>query len=271
VPMMFEGEVIGFFGLDAVTKQTRWSQETITLLKVVANVLSNAIGRKRRMLELDIYKKRLRSLAVELSMAEEKERRSLAEKLHDSIGQFLAASRLKVNLLKCDIGVDVEKVAEIDSLLEQTIQYTRDLTFDLCPPELYTIGLSAGIGRLIDSFRKDHTLNVFLEEVGEPYTVHETMNTLLYQAVRELLFNASKHAQAKHVLVSLSYAPDKIMITIEDDGVGFDAIKVAANEYQGKGYGLFNVKERLAYMGSAMSIHSSVGNGTIVTIEAEIQ
>ena|GEM_PF-2876120 len=267
VPVMLEGKVVGFFGLDSIVEEVIWSEQTETLLKVVANIFSTAIGRKKHIIERDIYKKRLRTLAIQLSKAEEKERRSLAEKLHDSIGQLLAASRLKVNLLNQDPDVDSRKIMEIDHLLEQTIQQTRDLTFNLCPPELYTIGLGAGIDRLVGAFKKDHALNVFLEEVGQPYPLSEALNILLYQAVRELLFNIVKHADANHVLVSLSYAPDKIMITVEDDGCGFDAPTVSANEYDGKGFGLFNVKERLTYMGSSMSINSKIGQGTVIMIE----
>ena len=124
---------------------------------------------------------------------------------------------------------------------------------------------------MVGTFRNDHALNVFLEEVGTAYPLSEAVNILLYQAVRELLFNIVKHANAQKVLVSLSYAPDKIMITVEDDGSGFDAQKVGANEYQGKGFGLFNVNERLTYMGSSMAIHSKIGQGTVIMIEASVQ
>ena len=134
VPMMLEGHVVGFLRLDSIVGEVEWSEQTETFLKVIANIFSNTIGRKKHFDEREIYKKKLRTLAIQLSNAEEKERRSLAEKLHDSIGQLLAASRLKVNFLNQEPGIHGEKIMEIDHLLEQTIQQTRDLTFNLCPP-----------------------------------------------------------------------------------------------------------------------------------------
>jgi two-component system, NarL family, sensor kinase len=208
----------------------------------------------------------LRGLATELSLAEARERREIAEDLHDHIGQALAFIKMNVAQFQGDaIFCGFEgRIAEILALLDQAIQYTRNLTFEISPPALYELGLEAAIDGLVERFRSKHGLAARIEttDVG---SLGEEVVVLLYKSVQELLTNVAKHAAAANVTVRLHREGDFVRVEVEDDGRGFDG---AALEAWGHGdhFGLFKIRERLQYLGGTVLVRSAPGGGTTVTL-----
>jgi signal transduction histidine kinase len=151
----------------------------------------------------------LRRLASELSLAEARERRKIAEDIHDHIGQALAFTKMSVgqfrgNAIFCGFE---EKIDEIATLLDQTIQYVRNLTFEISPPALYDLGLEAAIDGLAERFRKKHGLAVRVETNAEIGPLESDVVVLLYKSVQELLTNVMKHARAKNAAATTAMTP----------------------------------------------------------------
>lgn len=217
-----------------------------------------------------LYQRQLRSLASDLSIAEEKERRRISTMLHDYIGQFLAVSKIKLSEL-IEIGTfDTQKneIKEIRDYIEQAIIHTRNLTFELSPPVLYELGLKAAIEWLGEQIQRKHNIEFEFEDDGQTKEVSEEIKIFLFTAVRELLVNVIKHAKAKKVKVTLRKMNSNISIHVADDGVGFNASKMKFYMDENKGFGLFSIRERLHHLGGQMEIRSQQGRGTRIILIA---
>ncbi|MCK5185577.1 MAG: PAS domain S-box protein, partial [Deltaproteobacteria bacterium] len=217
---------------------------------------------------LNDYQNQLRSLTSQLTLTEERARRRIATDLHDRIGQALAMSKIKLGSLResaSSIGLDGD-VDKIRDLIEQTIQDTRSLIFDICPPLLYELGFEKAVEWLLENIQEQHGINVLFEDDGIPKPLDDDIRVLLYQTVRELLMNVVKHAQAKKVMVSFKGNRGHVKISVEDDGIGFDPSKISSREGKPEGFGLFRIVERLHYLGGEIQFESKPHHGTKISM-----
>ncbi len=214
------------------------------------------------------YQERLRSLASELSLTEERERRRLASILHDHVGQTLTLTKFKLGELRdSEVGPQLTTpLNELQGLIEQSIQYTRSLTFELSPPILYDIGFEAAVEWLAEYMQQRHNLMIQVEKEDHPNPLDNVLRVLLFQVVRELLFNIVKHARASLVKISIQRVGDELRVIVADDGVGFDTAKIDPQSAGITGFGLFSIRERLDYFGGKLKIESEPGQGTTVTL-----
>jgi PAS domain S-box-containing protein len=219
------------------------------------------------------YQQQLRSLASELSLAEERLRRRIAAELHDNIAQNLAISKIKLESLTGDDKPELTKsINEVTGLIAQTIDATRTLTFEISPPVLYELGFETAVGWLVRQTRQRFDLDVKFIDDKKPKPLDIDIRVLLFQAVRELLVNVVKHARAEKAKVSIHRIDGNIQITIEDDGVGFDVSTAGIPNYSTKeGFGLFNIKERLDQIGGNVIIHSGRNKGTQIILTAPVE
>jgi PAS domain S-box-containing protein len=237
--------------------------------KLVIQCLIWDVGeRKRAEAELRKYQERLRNLALELSLVQERERRRIAIDLHDHIGQNLAISKMRLEAVRetfRDINI-LEPLNEVYSLIVQTIQDTRSLVFELSPPVLYELGFEAGVEWLAESIQCEH--GIIVECVHERATkpLEEDLQILLYQIVRELLLNVVKHALASKVKVSIMRQKGMILIRVEDNGVGFSPASITHAQGVRGGFGLFSIRERINYLGGKLEIESDVKSGTKIIL-----
>jgi PAS domain S-box-containing protein len=208
----------------------------------------------------------LRDLAIELSAAEERERRKVATYLHDQIGQTLAVLRMRLGELA--EAPDAERKAaiqDIRGLLDEALDDTRAATFDLSPPILYELGLGPAVEWAVDRICAEHGLEFEFEEEGDG-TIEPDTAAQLFRAARELLMNVVKHAQARRVWVEVDVETRAgVRIAVRDDGVGFDATKTLSNPREA-GYGLLSIRERMRFIGGHVDIDSKPGGGTRVTL-----
>lgn len=236
----------------------------------VAGVLHEVTPRMRTELELADREREIETLAARLILAEERERRRIAEGLHDDIGQNLAAVKVKLATFRKSVGSDeaAEECGELIDLVDRVIRQTRSLTFELSSPVLHGLGLGAAVENLLDQAGREHGLCVQLNAEGSERHVPPRLRTLLYRSVRELLTNVVKHARAERVRVELLCADDRIEIEVADDGVGFDVSRdpLDANG----GFGLFSIRHALAHVGGRFRVDSSVETGTRVTLTAPV-
>jgi len=210
----------------------------------------------------------VRELASTLAMAEQDERRRIAQILHDDLQQLLFGIQLKMTFVRSDaeeagLASLAEHASESEGFLDRAIQVSRELTVDLSPPVLSGEGLTQMLQWLTTQMQEVHHLNVEIDAEDAFVIPQEGMRVLLFQIVRELLFNVVKHAGTERATVSLDRADDGLIITVADEGAGFDpeSLKPKAEG----GFGLFSVRERLRLFGGTLEIDSAPGAGTRMT------
>ncbi len=238
----------------------------------VLGIYFDVTERKRTQEELFSYQERLRSMASQLSLAEEMQRRKIAEELHDHIGQALAMSKIKLEIMQGNGGAPDEQdvLDEVLDLIRQTIQRTRSLTFELSPPVLYQLGLESALEWFTEHIQKQHGIRVEFFDDGQPKPMREEISVVLFKAVRELLLNVVKHSRATTAVVSIWREGERVRVQVQDTGVGFDVSGLAASPRGEKGFGLFSIQERLDFLGCNMKMESAAGIGTTSTLTAPL-
>jgi PAS domain S-box-containing protein len=220
------------------------------------------------------YQKRLKSLASELTLAEERERHRIATELHDEISQSLFFSKMKLEGLHksaSDKQSD-DTLDEINNSLGRIIASMRSLTFDLSSPILYEFGFEEAVAEwLTEQVEKKHGIATEFEDDGLPKPLDEDIRVILFRNVRELLFNVVKHAHAKKIKVSIQKLSSRIRVSVEDDGLGFEPAKVKSMITNKKAFGLFSIRERLEHFGGNLEIESESGCGCRVTITSPLK
>jgi len=242
--------------------------------KRVANdifgMLMDITDRKQAEQKIIDYQQRLKSLASQLTIVEENERRRIAADLHDQVGQSLALALLQIATLRkrlSDPG-QIETLDEISDSLQQTVQETRDVIYDLSPPQLNEIGLSAAIIEWLEEHvGKRHGIKAECAVKGTEGQLDHNLRTILFRNTRELVTNVIKHAQATEVKISVSQENDDVNIIVRDDGIGFDADAELSTSKNETGFGLFSIRERMADLGGSLKVVSEPGKGTEVIIE----
>ncbi|MEX2574942.1 MAG: PAS domain S-box protein [Balneolaceae bacterium] len=223
---------------------------------------------KERTTALLTYQEQLKSLTSELSKAEEQERQRLAAELHDNLGQILAVSKMKLDLMLRDRLPDRANAVAVETveLMNSAITFTRGLMTDLKPPpSLEKESLAANIGWIADKMKK-HKLDVTVEEDDQPKVLTEEVRRTLCQCVRELLFNVIQHGKVKKARVILSVIDKQVQVVIEDKGRGFQWNGKRPAPTERGGFGLFNIHERMDWLGGHMQIYSEPGKGTKITL-----
>jgi PAS domain S-box-containing protein len=221
---------------------------------------------------LNAYRQALRTLASELSLSQEKERRQIADDLHDQLGQNLVLAKVKLGELRESLPLEHAPLAdEIRHLVDQTIKDTRSLIHNLCPQVLYEFGLEAAIDWLVEQVQVKYGLRCVVEKIQQLKPLSDKIQLVLFQAVRELLTNVAKHARANQARIILEGEEDCVKIKVVDDGCGFDPSSLLLPGTSGGGFGLFSLRERLAAIGGTLDIDSSAGNGMRVTVTAALE
>lgn len=272
--------VTGYFGFWSPLPITTFHVQQIGIT-VEAMLLSlalvqrvNVLRQERQQLEqaaqheAQEHQKRLRGLVGELVRSEERQRKALADDLHDGISQNLATSLFNLRLLGSNpASPDLPgRLAGICGLLGQTLRETRTLTFDISPPVLHDFGLEAGLEWLAERFAERHGLAVrFSAETALP-SRDESLEVNLFRAAQELLVNAVKHAKATRVEMVLAREGSQILLRVSDNGKGMANGQLAR---QGRrGFGLFSIRERLEALGGGLEIISRPGLGSTVVLSA---
>lgn len=217
---------------------------------------------EERTVELHQSHARLRALANELNVTEQRERTRLAGELHDYLAQLLVVLRMKLRQMAplTTSGKAETLLKEADHILTQSLDYTRSLVAELAPPALHDFGLTQALAWLASQMQQ-HGLHVRVTSQQDVLAIPEDQAMLLFQSVRELLFNVLKHAQTKQATVSVSITPNhELHLSVTDEGCGFNLNRIQQTDP--KRFGLFSLRERLAAMGGRFELHSTVGQGT---------
>jgi PAS domain S-box-containing protein len=222
--------------------------------------------------QLEKQSTQLRALALELTLAEQRERRRLADVLHGDLQQLLVGAKLLVSPLKEAADPKVQEAGrEVTDLLDGALRCSRSLTEELSPPILYMGGLIPALAWLARWIGEKHNLAVVLRaEETAPILSHDT-TVLLFQFIRELLFNAVKHAHVNTAQIEIGWRDGRVQVQVADEGVGFDPAQLRVTGGDLGGFGLLGIQERLELLGGGMEIESAPGKGSRFTLWIPVQ
>ena len=207
----------------------------------------------------------LRALAGKLTMAEQVERRRVAKVLHDGIQQYMAAAKLHLSGLERQIQDPQlsESAKKIEEIIGTCIGMARSLSADLSPPALYRGGLVSGLRWLAGRMQERHQFHMDFASQISRVSLSEDIVLLVFESVRELLFNAVKYAGTSKAKVTLKIeGEDHLCLSVQDEGKGFDPSGITASDNMKQGLGLFSIQERIQLIGGTFKITSSPGNGS---------
>lgn len=227
---------------------------------------------RQRTSELEARADQLARLASELTLVEQRERRRLAQILHDHLQQLLVGAKFGLDVLSRRVQAKHQPTVEqVEKLLNEAINTARSLTADLSPPILHEAGIDAALQWLIRRMQDKHGLTVELETDGTKWSGREELRILVFQSVREALLNVVKHAQVSRARVSLSCREGSLRIDISDSGVGFDTRTLTEDEgMMRSGYGLASIRERLRLLGGTLEIDSAPHEGSRLSLTVPI-
>lgn len=212
----------------------------------------------------------LRRMASQLSQTEQRERQKLSSTLHDNMQQLIAAARLKISMaIEGNEALQKEFIRPLE-LLSDAAKECRDLAIQLAPPVLYDAGLLAALRWLCDWVEDNHHLEVIQEIQTEEEPEDEEIQTLLFQSVRELLYNVVKHSGQRQCTLRVESADSVwLKITVSDEGNGFNPQKVKTDDTK-IGFGLLSIHERLSVAGGFARVESAQDKGTSIHLEAPL-
>ena len=215
------------------------------------------------------YRDKFRQLASELTLAEERERHRLAETVHDSLGQTLALLRIGLKkALAAQPGRHHERLLELVGLVDQAFGEARAITSELSPVIPRDMGLEWGLAWLADNTSQRHGVPTRYETQWQPHGLDRDLSVLLFRTVQELVINAVKHGQPREILISLIQVERDLEITVQDNGRGFEVVKL--NLLAPPSFGLFNIGERIRALGGSFRIGSRPGVGTAAVIRVPL-
>jgi PAS domain S-box-containing protein len=217
---------------------------------------------------LERQAQQLRTLTAELTLAEQRERRRLADVLHDDLQQLLVATRLRAHMLGRAEDTEIRQGSqEIVELIEEALAATRSLTGELSPPSLRNGDLLPALELLTGWMQQKHKFTVRLAEPAAPAPLlSEDHAVLVYQCVRELLLNTVKYARVEAADVTVTQDSAGLTLTVADAGVGFDPSSLRVTGGTEGGFGLLGIRERLESVGGRLEIASTPGEGSRFTL-----
>ena len=253
VPMDEDGTVVGLFNIGRdITEQRN---------------IEKALGESE---------KQLRYLSSQILTAQDTERRRISRELHDELGQALSVIKLRLSLIRKGLKQDQDTAKqECDTLsqyINQLVENVRRLSRDLAPSILEDAGLSAAIHWLIANSNHNYqSTNITLEDIDIDHLFSENAQTIIYRVLQEALTNIGRHAHAKNVSVRIKRQGDEASFSIEDDGIGFDAIRAATANSDERGSGLAIMEERAWMLRGSLEIWSEEGKGTRITLRVPLK
>jgi signal transduction histidine kinase len=257
-------------GMLVVMSQSRLSEP-----EFVKDILQLSAIRTRAELEriksekaLRIYQDNLRSMASELSTVEDREKRAIAEYLHDYLGQSLALAKIKIGrALRKEPTPEIAGIlTDLESDITDAINYSQSVIYELSPPILYELGLLEALKWKMNDFEKKQGIKTEFRIPEREPTLKQDMSIVIFRAVTELLNNVVKHSAASKVKLSVIEEKERLILTLSDNGIGFEDQQRNSEQSRDQKFGLFSIRERMNYHGGRMEIKSPDTGGTVISL-----
>jgi signal transduction histidine kinase len=270
VPLRARDKVLGV--LNVVSRMPRkFTTSDMHLLYAIGDQLGIAVEHARLYERLRKARERLRKLARQNLVAEEEERRRIARELHDETSQSLSGIALQLQALIEMSAISgkqpPEFVAGLKKVQALTVQVHNEvsrLISNLHPALLETLGLVPAIRQHAETRLQSQGINVSLETRGTEMRFPPDVEAALFRFIQGAVGNIVQHSRAKNATIVLEYRPNEFLMTISDDGQGFDVSEITDVEESGRGRGLFSMRERIGFLGGTSGIKSEIGKGTTV-------
>jgi len=271
IPLRLDSAVVGALTIYS-PEYSFFSEGQVRILNELADDLAFGISAIRMRKTVRENRDRLQALASELILTEQQERRRLATFLHDHLQQLLVGAKFRTTMLGRSVDEKTQKIAkEIEELLNDSLTASRTLTAELSPPILQKGGLVIGLEWLANWMADKHDLSVELALEPEISPVAEDIKVLVFESVRELLFNIVKHARTQFATVTMQQEGGEwLRIVVTDNGVGFDSSQGIPALSGSGGFGLFTIRERLDLLGGQLEVLTSPGKGCRFTITSPL-
>jgi len=272
------GQLLLLASAAALTNAVRWGRQalqskvrerTASLTREVAERARAEDRLRTTLADLERRTEQLRALAVELTLAEQRERERLARLLHDDLQQMLVAAKMRLHAAATGNAAAEwrRELTDVQGLLDESVKVCRSLAVQLSPPVLHEVGLTAALRQLGQYMQEAYGLAIEVTADAEIPCDAEGVCILLYQTVRELLLNVVKHAGVKSAQVRVrSLGSGQAEIRVADEGLGFAPEKPGDHI----GFGLSNTRGRFELIGGSLEVQSSPGQGTYITLVAPL-
>lgn len=245
---------------------------TVTLLIVAVGIISLSLIYKNKQLQYLQEKVNMENAFQQILLEtrleiQEETFKAISQEIHDNIGQSLSFVKINLSTLDpSDRKSAEEKITESKELISKTIHDLRDIARSLHPDFINEIGLSEAIRQQAQLLEKTGRYEIEFNITGNAYKNNQQQELVIFRVVQELLNNVVKHAEASCIVIRLTYEPEKLMITIADDGKGFDT-EAFHSQARKNGLGLGNMYDRVALIKGSFLINSKPGEGTFAVLE----
>jgi signal transduction histidine kinase len=276
IPLNVMGAVVGAIGFGSLRRYYDWPQELVQRLRLVGEIFTNAVARKRadealRARERSLRQTRegLRTLAARLLHSQEEERRRIAREMHDDWTQRLAVLGIDLAKLEKHLGSPGKAQPLLRAIQVQLVELSEDvhaLSRQLHPSILDDLGLVEALRSECASFSRREGIAVVYHPEHVPTAVPKDVGLCLYRVAQEALRNVAKHAAVKQARLTLASAGPDLVLRVEDEGVGFDL----GGQRTEPGLGLSSMEERARLIQATLAITSSPGRGTTVEVRVPL-
>jgi signal transduction histidine kinase len=276
IPLKVMGSVVGAIGFASFRGSHDWPDDLIQRLRLVGEIFTNALARKRadealRAREQSLRQTRegLRKLAAKLLHAQEEERRRIAREMHDDWTQRLALLGIDIAKLEKHIGTPEKAIPLLRTMQEQLVGLSEDvhaLSRQLHPSILDDLGLVEALRSECASFSRREGIEVVYRPEADPTTLPKDVALGVYRVAQEALRNLAKHAAVNEAWVSLAATGPELVLRVQDKGVGFDPTRVHSQP----GLGLSSMEERVRLIRATLSVTSAPGRGTTVEVRVPL-
>lgn len=236
--------------------------------KCLLSIVDDVTTKKQAERDLLIYQDNLRSMASELATVEDREKRTIAEYLHDHLGQSLALAKIKIgSALRKEPRQEIAGLLnDIEYDITDAINYSQSVIYELSPPILYELGLLEALKWKMDEFEKKQGIKTKLSIPAKISTMEQDISIVLFRSVTEILNNVVKHAAATAVTLSIVEEKDSIRLSVSDNGIGFDYNPSKVDHSKDHKFGLFSIREKMIYIGGGMDIKPAEKGGTVISL-----
>jgi len=259
VPLQLKGEVIGI--LEAVNKQAEQGFDDDDLQLMISIAAQAAVALENAKLYQSLREERDKIID-----AQESERHALSRVLHDGTVQQLSAISMNLEYLQKLIAVNPSaannEIDKIQALAHKATKEARLVLFELRPIILETEGLVPALKRYVDQLNEDGPMRVEAKLSPLPFKLHTNIAGTIFSIVQEAVNNAKRHAKASSLEVMLSTQEETLLVTVQDNGVGFDLSQVEDGYADRNSFGLLNMRERATLIEGALTIQSSKNGPT---------
>ena len=262
-PLVEGGVVVGSLSVANVLEDRHWPDEMVPRLRLLADVFANALARQSAERAAHASARDIRDLAGRLLTAEDGERRRIARELHDGVNQDLASLSIALSVLETGLSEDDrrQEVTRLHARAAELAEAIRHLSHELHPGILQYAGLAAALRGHCREFDSNHEVTVTCQTDDDLGDVPADVALNVYRMAQEALKNAARHGKAQHAWVTATREETNLVLTIRDDGGGFDLA-----EARGRGLGLLSLEERVRHMGGRLAIDTKPRHGTKIRV-----